>query len=434
MKTIRIILSVAFSFILVGLLSCESDDCNCVIENTPAISGKLLDFGQCKSNTDKKTTFADNFTAIEFSYNSTTKILALKQINAAFNCCPDEINGQISEKNGIITVKAVEKSNACDCSCLYDLSFELKNIEPKTYEIEIVEQYFPADQSPIKITVDFDKQTEGYYTYDRNTYPWGIYSQEATSKLISYSGCKNTGKSTLAQNTEECIRYTINDDGDVVFLHINAAFNCCPGEIIADISTNGQEIIINEASTEQGCKCNCLYDIEYLLTNLEAGVYNVIIKNSLTNNEKDINYVMDLTKPSGEDCIMRGYYPWEENGNCIPIDQSQQNSSKLFDFKDFHHDDYKVISQRIENDCLKIDVEYSGGCEDHEFVLYQIYSMSSTKDPVLFLSHNANGDACEAYLTETLSFDLSSLQETGKNETSILVIYLDDKVEMKYNY
>ncbi len=55
---------------------------------------------------------------------------------------------------------------------------------------------------------------------------------------------------------------------------------------------------------------------------------------------------------------------------------------------------------RIQNDTLYVTVGYSGGCKTHAFDL-----MVDTSNPVqatLWLAHDADGDACEAYLVDPL--------------------------------
>jgi hypothetical protein len=60
---------------------------------------------------------------------------------------------------------------------------------------------------------------------------------------------------------------------------------------------------------------------------------------------------------------------------------------------------------------LRIAVEYGGGCKEHFFNLI-IDSSLFVSEPAqvnLWLSHDANGDACKALVHDTLLFDLTSL-------------------------
>ena len=70
-------------------------------------------------------------------------------------------------------------------------------------------------------------------------------------------------------------------------------------------------------------------------------------------------------------------------------------------------------SYELDKDMLKLFVQYSGGCEDHEFLLIGPNGFLESM-PVqinVLLSHNANNDLCEAYLSEELMFDLKPLKE-----------------------
>ena len=69
---------------------------------------------------------------------------------------------------------------------------------------------------------------------------------------------------------------------------------------------------------------------------------------------------------------------------------------------------------RIEGDTLYVSVGYGGGCEEHEFTLCwpeQSFMESAPVQVGLEVFHNANNDTCEAYLSETLEFDLVPLRE-----------------------
>lgn len=76
-------------------------------------------------------------------------------------------------------------------------------------------------------------------------------------------------------------------------------------------------------------------------------------------------------------------------------------------------DAYVINTATIEADTLHINVSYAGGCETHEFTLVA-EPMFLESFPVQLrasLAHNANGDTCEAWITEDHSFDLTSIKE-----------------------
>ena len=73
------------------------------------------------------------------------------------------------------------------------------------------------------------------------------------------------------------------------------------------------------------------------------------------------------------------------------------------------NDDYVLNSATITGDTLTISVSYSGGCRTHLFTLVIAASFveaSPVRLPAV-LRHDANGDRCEAFPTESYAFDLA---------------------------
>ena len=72
-------------------------------------------------------------------------------------------------------------------------------------------------------------------------------------------------------------------------------------------------------------------------------------------------------------------------------------------------DDYVLNSATITGDKLTVSVSYSGGCRTHVFTLVIAASFvegSPVRLPAV-LRHDANGDPCEAFPTESRVFDLA---------------------------
>ena len=72
-------------------------------------------------------------------------------------------------------------------------------------------------------------------------------------------------------------------------------------------------------------------------------------------------------------------------------------------------DPYVVNSAAVDGHRLTIEVSYAGGCRRHDFTLV-ISKTFRESDPVQLttvLAHDANGDSREAWLTESLIFDLA---------------------------
>ena len=71
----------------------------------------------------------------------------------------------------------------------------------------------------------------------------------------------------------------------------------------------------------------------------------------------------------------------------------------------------------VSGDTLSIDASYGGGCEAHEFQVCwdQSFMESEPVQVRLEVWHDANGDSCEAYLSETLLFDLAPLKQAWQD-------------------
>jgi hypothetical protein len=78
-------------------------------------------------------------------------------------------------------------------------------------------------------------------------------------------------------------------------------------------------------------------------------------------------------------------------------------------------DDIAIKSLEVQGDTLVARVMHSGGCKEHTYDLlwsgtFQ-KSAEGTNQVELVLAHDANGDACEALLNRTASFDLTPLKQ-----------------------
>ncbi|WP_309894167.1 hypothetical protein [Archangium sp.] len=78
-------------------------------------------------------------------------------------------------------------------------------------------------------------------------------------------------------------------------------------------------------------------------------------------------------------------------------------------------DDIVIKNLEVQGDTLVARVMHSGGCKQHTYDLlwsgtFQ-KSAEGTNQVELVLAHDANGDACEALLNRTASFDLTPLKQ-----------------------
>ena len=79
-------------------------------------------------------------------------------------------------------------------------------------------------------------------------------------------------------------------------------------------------------------------------------------------------------------------------------------------------DPYKILEADIVEDEMQLKVQYGGGCKEHDFSMIisigEIVGVPNTA--IGFLRHEAYDDACEALITEDLTFDLTPFKEQWK--------------------
>ena len=85
-----------------------------------------------------------------------------------------------------------------------------------------------------------------------------------------------------------------------------------------------------------------------------------------------------------------------------------ENNVVLAGAGDWGDDPYVANSAAVDGQGLTVEVSYAGGCRRHVFTLVISESFMES-DPVQLaaeLVHEANGDACETWVTESRVFDL----------------------------
>jgi hypothetical protein len=136
-------------------------------------------------------------------------------------------------------------------------------------------------------------------------------------KPINHSNCKSFSLKSTAQLSDygsdtSCVSYTYNfQDKKLIIKHINAGFNCCPGEIYCEIDIKNDTIFLSESEEKAECDCNCLYDIEINISEVAKRKYYISITEPYYKNQEQILFEIDLTRnETGIFCIQRTIYPW----------------------------------------------------------------------------------------------------------------------------
>ncbi|WP_257452598.1 hypothetical protein [Archangium lipolyticum] len=83
-------------------------------------------------------------------------------------------------------------------------------------------------------------------------------------------------------------------------------------------------------------------------------------------------------------------------------------------------DDIIIKGLELQGDTLVASVMHSGGCKEHTYDLLWKGDFQKTAagaaQAELVLAHDANGDACEALLNRTASFDLGPLKQRWREQ------------------
>jgi hypothetical protein len=93
---------------------------------------------------------------------------------------------------------------------------------------------------------------------------------------------------------------------------------------------------------------------------------------------------------------------------------------------------FVLDSVRIEGDIITLTVEYSGGCNEHEFELHMSPAAFMESLPVqanLYLRHTDFDDPCDAWLRRSVSFDLrpiAHLYEIGYGGLDCIILNVHD--------
>ncbi|NIO00802.1 MAG: hypothetical protein GTO42_01470 [Candidatus Latescibacteria bacterium] len=157
-----------------------------------------------------------------------------------------------------------------------------------------------------------------------------------TGMVIGHTGCKShllTADDSLTPSNLDCIEYEYTPGSVLLLKHINAAFNCCPTEVLADITIENGTITVVEREdlSGGGCACLCLFDVDYRIENLSPGEYRlVVVELYVYEGDEKLEFTIDLGSPEnstsregkhefisksaasqvGSYCVERDHYPW----------------------------------------------------------------------------------------------------------------------------
>ena len=120
---------------------------------------------------------------------------------------------------------------------------------------------------------------------------------------------------------------------------------------------------------------------------------------------------------------------WLEQSGCSPIVMIQSTDIASV-YSKLPSDPFTINDAKIEDNCLQISLSFAGGCEAHEFIMTYAALPGFDKydyNGKLTLGHNSHGDMCEAYITQTISFDLKPLQNPEADMIRLILVREGDK-------
>lgn len=166
-------LSYMIMALTLGLLlyQCEKEK-----QTETLLSGKLLDYSDCKDFTKSATnavTIADTLSCMQYQYDVEKRLLKVKHVNTGFNCCPGELYCSFSMISDTIVIKESEKSPMCNCNCLFDLDIEIAGVDARKYQLKVVEPY-AVEMEKLLFEINLALEPEGSFCVTRKTYPWGV--------------------------------------------------------------------------------------------------------------------------------------------------------------------------------------------------------------------------------------------------------------------
>ena len=92
---------------------------------------------------------------------------------------------------------------------------------------------------------------------------------------VATSGCKSSNYTR--SEYPECFEFKALDGGYLSVNHVNALFNCVPGELKMEATIDGNVIRILETEESSLANCICPYDLYCEMGPLSNGDYKVLI-------------------------------------------------------------------------------------------------------------------------------------------------------------
>lgn len=102
----------------------------------------------------------------------------------------------------------------------------------------------------------------------------------------------------------------------------------------------------------------------------------------------------------------------QQKGSPIVIDSTFNTENKNMRMN--------ILNMQLNKDILTIEINYSGGCKEHQFNLYS-NGIAENNTLQLFLVDAQTEDFCKMLITDTLNYNLSNLKTLTKSKLNITI-------------
>ena len=98
-------------------------------------------------------------------------------------------------------------------------------------------------------------------------------------------------------------------------------------------------------------------------------------------------------------------------------------------------DPFQILSSEVKGDMLILEIQYGGGCQEHDFSMTTNLMWMKSMPPQLnlYLEHENHDDNCRALITRKLAFDLKECRYSNGNVV-VLIINGDRDKSTRYQY
>ena len=144
-------------------------------------------------------------------------------------------------------------------------------------------------------------------------------SSNPSGKYLTISVCDSSKifkQDKIQSKLQDCVELDYSNNS-LNIKHLNAVFNCCPDSLhLITIDIKNNIITIDETKTFGKCFCDCLFEINYQITNLPKGEYKITFIENLFNSsggDLPLECTIDLKQADKANaCMDRSSYLYDK--------------------------------------------------------------------------------------------------------------------------